>query len=261
MRSTGPSRDTSKCLATSNPTNGPPTSTNDEWSGDLLTIAETARGGPYPLPGRGHLQPVPADTDEAAPLEAARRCAKTVQALERQAFEERKDIDKDTFVSKVFDEPQIAAALEHVWTESAQFLERELSLPQLNCGHMLSRRNAIHPTSGARQGRALEPSKPRPGQWAVGGSRRDNRGDRSPECLEPDWVGGRRRGRRHQHHVVGARLRWGSARRVSRKAACRSTIQGYLRWPHRDPQYLRPHREGLRRRRAIRGVEGSCAQR
>ncbi|GEP27802.1 hypothetical protein CLE01_24000 [Cryobacterium levicorallinum] len=108
---------------------------DDEWSGDLLTIAEIARGGPYLSPAEGTFSRYLRTLLKPHLSKPRGDAQKRFKRLEREAFEERKDIDKDTFVSKVFDEPEIAAALEHVWTESAQFLERELSMAAAELRH------------------------------------------------------------------------------------------------------------------------------
>lgn len=108
---------------------------DDEWSGDLLTIAETARGGPYLSPAEGTFSRY-LRTLLKPYLSVPRSDAlKSFKRLEREAFEDRRDVDKETFVSKVFDELAIATALEHVWTESAQFLERELSIAAAELRH------------------------------------------------------------------------------------------------------------------------------
>ncbi|WP_158249066.1 GTPase [Mycobacterium sp. ENV421] len=101
---------------------------DDEWSGDLLTIAETARGAPYLMPADGtfsrYLRMLLKPHLSVPRSEALKR----FKRLERKAFDDHQDVDEETFVSTVFDEPAIAAALEAVWTESAAFLERELSM-------------------------------------------------------------------------------------------------------------------------------------
>lgn len=108
---------------------------DDEWCGDLLTIAETARGGPYLSPAEGAFGRYVRTVLKPHLSKPRGDAQKRFKRLEREAFEERKDIDKDTFVSKVFDEPEIAAALENVWAESAQFLERELSMAAAELRH------------------------------------------------------------------------------------------------------------------------------
>lgn len=108
---------------------------DEEWRGDLLTIAETARGGPYLSQADGTFSRYLRALLKPHLSKPRGDAQKRFKRLEREAFEERKDIDKDTFISKVFDEPEIAAALEHVWTESAQFLERELSMAAAEFQH------------------------------------------------------------------------------------------------------------------------------
>ncbi|OFJ55535.1 GTPase [Mycolicibacterium grossiae] len=101
---------------------------DDAWSGDLLTIAEMARSSPYVTPANGaftrYLRTLLKPHLSAPRSDALKR----FKRLEREAFENRKDVDKDTFVKEVFDEAAIAEALEHVWVDSAQFLERELDM-------------------------------------------------------------------------------------------------------------------------------------
>lgn len=101
---------------------------DDAWSGDLLTIAEHARGAPYLAPAEGtysrYLRALLKPHLKVPRSEALKR----FKRLEREAFDDRKDVDNDTFVRTVFDEVEIETALEHVWTESVQFLERELSI-------------------------------------------------------------------------------------------------------------------------------------
>lgn len=108
---------------------------DDEWSGDLLSIAETARGAPYLAPSDGsysrYLRSLLKPHLAAPRSEALKR----FKQLERDAFESRKDVDEDTFVKSVFDEGEIAASLELVWTESARFLERELSIATAELRH------------------------------------------------------------------------------------------------------------------------------
>lgn len=98
------------------------------WSGDLLTIAETARGEPYLSPAEGAFSRYLRTRLKPYLSRPRADAQKRFKRLERESFEERKDIDKETFVSEVYDETDIAEALEHVWVESAQFLERELSM-------------------------------------------------------------------------------------------------------------------------------------
>jgi predicted GTPase len=108
---------------------------DDEWCGDLLTIAETARGGPYLSPAEGTFSRYLRTLLKPHLSQPRSDAQKRFKRLEREAFEERKDIDKDTFVSQVFDESEIAAALAHVWTEAAQFLERELAVAAAEMRH------------------------------------------------------------------------------------------------------------------------------
>ncbi|TMS54792.1 GTPase [Mycobacterium sp. DBP42] len=108
---------------------------DDDWSGDLLTIAETARGAPYLTPADGtfsrYLRTVLKPHLSAPRGDALKR----FKRLEREAFEKRMDVDKESFVKEVFDEPAIADALDRVWSESAQFLERELSMAAAELRH------------------------------------------------------------------------------------------------------------------------------
>ncbi|KAA0110607.1 GTPase [Mycolicibacterium sp. P1-5] len=108
---------------------------DDEWSGDLLTIAETARGAPYLMPADGtfsrYLRTLLKPQLSVPRSEALKR----FKRLERRAFDDHEDVDEEAFVSRVFDEPAIAAALEAVWTESAAFLERELSMAAAELRH------------------------------------------------------------------------------------------------------------------------------
>ncbi|RNL60210.1 GTPase, partial [Arthrobacter oryzae] len=108
---------------------------DDEWCGDLLTIAETARGCPYLSPAEGTFGRYLRTLLKPHLSKPRGEAQKRFKRLEREAFDERKDIDKDTFASKVFDESEIAAALEHVWAESARFLERELSIAAAELRH------------------------------------------------------------------------------------------------------------------------------
>jgi predicted GTPase len=108
---------------------------DDEWCGDLLTIAEMARGGPYLSAAEGTFSRYLRTLLKPHLSKPRGDAQKRFKRLENEAFEERKDIDEDTFVSKVFDEPEIAAALEHVWAESAQFLGRELSMAAAELRH------------------------------------------------------------------------------------------------------------------------------
>jgi predicted GTPase len=108
---------------------------DDEWCGDLLTIAETARGVPYLSPAEGTFSRYLRTLLKPHLSKPRGDAQKRFKRLEREAFDERKDIDEDTFVSRVFDEPEIAAALEQVCTDSAQFLERELSMAAAEWRH------------------------------------------------------------------------------------------------------------------------------
>ncbi|WP_430227969.1 GTPase [Pseudarthrobacter oxydans] len=108
---------------------------DQDWCGDLLTIAETARGVPYLSRAEGTFSRYMRTLLKPHLSKPRGDALKRFKRLEREAFEERKDIDTDTFVSKVFVESEIAVALEHVWTSSAQFLERELSMAAAELRH------------------------------------------------------------------------------------------------------------------------------
>lgn len=106
-----------------------------QWSGDLLTIAENARGLPFLASADGtfrrHVRAL-LKTQLSVPRSAAMRRFKQ---LEHDAFEEGKDVDEETFVNAVFDESELQEALEQVWVDAAEFLERELSLATAEWRH------------------------------------------------------------------------------------------------------------------------------
>lgn len=108
---------------------------DDAWSGDLLTIAETARSRPYVTPADGAFTRYLRTLLKPHLSEPRSDALKRFKRLEREAFENRKDIDKEAFVKEVFDEAAIAEALERVWVDSAQFLERELDMAAAELRH------------------------------------------------------------------------------------------------------------------------------
>lgn len=108
---------------------------DEEWNNDLLTLAENARGGPYLSPAQGTFSRYMRTLLKPHLSKPRGDAQKRFKRLEREAFHERINIDPDTFVSRVFDEPEIAAALDHAWAESAQFLERELSMAAAEIRH------------------------------------------------------------------------------------------------------------------------------
>jgi predicted GTPase len=108
---------------------------DERWSGELLTIAETARCEPYLAPAEGafsrYLQTLLKPELSVPRGEALRR----FKDLEHKAFSENKDIDQETFAAEVFDDAELDKALENVWAASTGFLERELSLASAELKH------------------------------------------------------------------------------------------------------------------------------
>ena len=102
-RSTGPSRDTSRCSATSNPTNAAPTCTTSNGAG---TCSRSPRplAGAVPLTRRRHLQPLSPDIAETATVGAAQRCAATVQGLGARGLRRPQGRRPGHVLSEVFDE-------------------------------------------------------------------------------------------------------------------------------------------------------------
>lgn len=129
---------------------------HDDWSGDLLTIAESARGRPYVSPADGtfsrYLRTLLKPRLSLPRSDALKR----FKRLEREAFENRKDVDKETFVAKVFDEPAIGEALDQVWIDSVQLLERELAMAAAELKHhdFATNRDASHVSGSAGAGAA-----------------------------------------------------------------------------------------------------------
>ncbi|RUP04855.1 MAG: hypothetical protein EKK34_10800 [Mycobacterium sp.] len=101
---------------------------DDEWSGDLLTIAESARGRPYLAPADGTFARYLRNLLKPHLSVPRGEALKRFKRLERRAFDDQQDVDKETFVREVFDEHGIADALERVWTDSTSFLARELDM-------------------------------------------------------------------------------------------------------------------------------------
>lgn len=125
---------------------------DDEWCGDLLTIAETARGVPYLSPAEGTFSRY-LRTRLKPHLSKPRGDAhKRFKRLEREAFDERKDIDEDTFIRRVYDQREIAAALKQVGMNSAQFLERELSVAAAELRHHAFSAEHASATLGGKAG-------------------------------------------------------------------------------------------------------------
>lgn len=129
---------------------------DDEWCGDLLTIAENSRGRPYVSPTDGtfcrYLRTLLKPHLSVPRSDALKR----FKRLEREAFGDGKDVDKETFVKKVFDEPAIANALDQVWVESAKFLDRELAMAASELKHreFLVNRDASDVSGSAGAGSA-----------------------------------------------------------------------------------------------------------
>lgn len=124
---------------------------DEQWSGDLLSIAETARRAPYRSPADGTFSRYVRSLLKpqlSVPRNAAIRRFKD---LEHDAFNERKDIDQETFAAEVFDEAEIDLAVESVWTASASFFERELSMAASELQHqqMASERELADLTGSA----------------------------------------------------------------------------------------------------------------
>jgi predicted GTPase len=106
-----------------------------EWCGDLLTLAESARGAPYQAAAEGtfsrHVQ-----TLLKAQLSVPRSNAlRRFKDLEHNAFDAGKDVNQENFARAVFDESEIQSAVDDVWVQAAAFLERELSMATAELAH------------------------------------------------------------------------------------------------------------------------------
>ena len=108
---------------------------DDEWCGDLLTLAETARGAPYRAAAEGtfsrHLQTL-LKAQLSVPRSASLRRFKD---LEHKAFDEHQDIDQESFAREVFNESEIQTVVDDVWRDAAAFVERELSMATAELEH------------------------------------------------------------------------------------------------------------------------------
>lgn len=108
---------------------------DDEWCGDLLTLAEKARGKPYRAAVEGtfsrYLQTL-LKGQLSVPRSASLRRFKD---LEHKAFEQQQDIDQEAFAREVFVESEIQSVLDDVWAQAAAFLQRELSMATAELEH------------------------------------------------------------------------------------------------------------------------------
>lgn len=101
---------------------------DDTWHSDLLTLAERARRKPFTAPTDGSLVRQVRNLVKPHLAEARNNALRRYKDLEHQAFREGKSIDAEIFASRVFDDGELAEALDRVGTDAAEFLDRELSL-------------------------------------------------------------------------------------------------------------------------------------
>lgn len=101
---------------------------DDIWQSDLLTLAESARRKRYKAPHDGSLVRQVRNLVKPHLAEARSNALRRYKDLEHQAFREGKAIDAEVFAELVFDDGELAAALDRVCAEAAVFLARELSL-------------------------------------------------------------------------------------------------------------------------------------
>lgn len=110
---------------------------DDIWRADLLQLAETARRAPYRAPLDGTLVRQVRNLLKPHLAKARSDALRRFKNLEQQAFDEGRTIDRETFTRTVFDEADVADALQRVGAEATEFLERELSLADVEvrrCG-------------------------------------------------------------------------------------------------------------------------------
>ncbi|MDQ0284110.1 GTPase [Rhodococcoides fascians] len=105
---------------------------DDVWHSDLLTLAESSRGGLYTAPVDGTFVRHVRNLVKPHLAEARSKALLRYKTMEHRAFTEGTVIDKETFAAEVFDTYEIEQALERVSVDAAQFLDRELSLAGLD---------------------------------------------------------------------------------------------------------------------------------
>lgn len=101
---------------------------DDIWCADLLQLAETALRAPYRAPLDGTLVRQVRNILKSHLSTARSGALRRFKNLEQQAFAKGKTIDAETFTRTVFNDAEVAAALQRVGAEATKFLERELSL-------------------------------------------------------------------------------------------------------------------------------------
>lgn len=104
---------------------------DDVWHSDLLTLAESARRGRYKAPADGALVRHVRNLLKPHLAEARNKALLRYKDLEHKAFHEGTVIDNAAFTQLVFDDSEITSALERVYADAAEFLDRELSLAGL----------------------------------------------------------------------------------------------------------------------------------
>lgn len=129
---------------------------DDEWCGDLLTLAESARGSPYRA-GDSAFSSYVRTLLKAQLAEPKSDAIRRFKELERRAFEENQNIDQEAFAKEVFGESDIQTALNEVWKDAAAFLERELELATADLGRdaQLGEREGADLTGSAGSGDRL----------------------------------------------------------------------------------------------------------
>ena len=125
---------------------------DDTWHSDLLTLVERARRKPFTAPTDGSLVRQVRNLVKPHLAEARNNALRRYKDLEHQAFRDGKSIDAEMFADRVFDDGELAKALERVSTDAAEFLDRELSL----AGVELRLRNAADHRKAGLSGDAGE---------------------------------------------------------------------------------------------------------
>ena len=123
---------------------------DDEWCGNLLTLAEASRGAPYRSPAEGTFSRQARNLAKAHLATPRSNAMSRFRNLERDAFEKRENVDEKLFLETVFDQSEISAALSEVWAHAAKFLDHELS----SAAAELNERNTAGHAKASLQGDA-----------------------------------------------------------------------------------------------------------
>ena len=101
---------------------------DDEWCGNLLTLAEASRGVPYRSPAEGTFSRQARNLAKAHLATPRSNAMGRFRNLERDAFDKRENVDEKRFLETVFEQSEISAALSEVWAQASKFLDHELSV-------------------------------------------------------------------------------------------------------------------------------------